>query len=342
MNINEINLGCVKDKPDPRDFRFVKSTHWTKLEPIDLRPFCPPVRAQKNIGSCTAFGSTQLFNFVRRKNKLVNWTPSPLFTYYATRKLNNLQDQDSGASIRDAIKSTAKDGVAMERYWPYDTSKYTENPPEDVWANAEKHQTLQYFKVDDFDKSIFLGCLNDGYPFIFGINLYSSFNSFQTVLTGIVPVPDTENEKMIGGHCMMAVGWKKIEQDGLEKEFLIVQNSWGTDWADHGYCYIPLEYIMTNDTFDFWTIRLTEECTEDTEDPVPTPEPVPEPTPEPEPAPKPEPVPTPVPEPIPTPKPDPVPELITNETDDEESIWKKPITYLLMLFIIMFIIFFFL
>jgi C1A family cysteine protease len=341
MSIKQMNLGCVKDQPDPRDFKFLKTTHWTELSPIDLRPFCPPVRSQSYIGSCTAFSATQLFDFVRKKNKLVNWKPSPLFTYYATRKFANLQDQDSGASVREALKSTARDGVTMERYWPYDIGKYRENPPEEAWINAEKHQTLEYFRVDDFDKSVFLGCLNDGYPFIFGIYLYSSFNSFQTVLSGIVPMPDLQNEKRIGGHCMMAVGWKKIEQEGVEKEYLIVQNSWGDTWADKGFCYIPMEYVMSNDTFDFWTIRLTEECAEDTEDPepepVPEPEPPkPEPTPEP-PKPEPEP-PTPTPEP---PKPEPKPEPSLVDEYEKKSMWKKPSTYIFIVFIIMVLVFFF-
>lgn len=343
MNLNHMNLGCIKDKPDERDFRFVKAVHWTEIAPIDLRPLCPPIRSQGPIGACTAFGCTELFDFVRRKNNLINWTPSPLFTYYATRKFANLQDQDSGASIREALKSTVRDGVAMERYWPYDTSKFREHPPEDVWINAEKHQTLQYLKVDDFDKSAFLGCLNDGYPFVFGILLYNSFNSFQTVLSGQVPIPDKENEKIIGGHCMMAVGYKKIDEGGAGKEFIIVQNSWGNNWADHGYCYIPMEYMMSNDAFDFWTIRLTEECAEDTVDPEPIPEP-PKPTPEP---PKPEPTPEPPkPEPEPPkptpepPKPEVVPEPSVVDEEQKKSIWKKPFVYFLIVFILTTLAFF--
>jgi hypothetical protein len=337
MNVLKMNLGCTKGKPDPRDHKFVKAVHWTKLEPIDLREFCPPVRAQGGLGACTAFGATQLVDFLRRKNKLVNWLPSPLFTYYATRKAENNIEEDSGATIREAVKTTAKDGVAMERFWPYDVKKFKENPPQEAWENAEKHQTLEYIKVNDFDKSEFLGCLNDGYPFVFGINLYSSFNSFQTVLSGVVTTPDTEKEKYLGGHCMMAVGWKKMEQDGKEKEFLIVQNSWGNTWGDHGYCYIPLEYVMTNETFDFWTIRLTEECAEDTEDAKPNPEPPKPPEPAPEP-PKPQPEPE---QPKPTPEP---PKPIEVEPpvieEEKESIWKNPTTYFLI-GIIAFAIFFF-
>jgi hypothetical protein len=340
-----MNLGCLKDKPDARDRKFVKTIHWTELQPIDLREFCPPVRAQGGLGSCTAFGATQLVDFLRRKNKFKNWLPSPLFTYYATRKAENTIEEDSGATIREAIKSTARDGVTMERIWPYDVKKFKQNPPEEVWINAEKHQSLEYLRINDGYKSEFLGCLNDGYPFIFGLNLYTSFHSFQTVLTGIVSTPDIEKEKIIGAHCMMAVGWKKIEQDGKEKEFLIVQNSWGLDWGDYGFCYIPLEYIMTNDSFDFWTIRLTEECAEDTEDLAPEPlksTPIPEPS-----KPNPEPIPTPNPEPIPTPNPEPPkpeppkPEPSVVDEYEKESIWKNPITYFLIGFIGFLLFFFF-
>jgi C1A family cysteine protease len=286
MDIDKFNSGCIKQKEDLRDRLYKpKYVHWTQLDNIDLRANCPNVRDQLHIGSCTAFASTSLFNFVRKKNNLTNWVPSPLFTYYATRLADKTETEDSGASVRDALKSTVRDGVAMERVWPYIVDRFTERPPDVVWEDAEKHQTLEYLKLDDFDKNVYLNCLNDGYPFVFGLNLYSSFfDPIFTMLGGFMQDPDRDNEKLIGGHCMMAVGYIKNYND---KEYLIVQNSWGNGWGDKGYCYIPLSYIMSNDSFDFWTIRLTEVCNEDIADPIPEP-PKPEPVPEP---PKPEPVP---------------------------------------------------
>ena len=285
MTILDFNSGCNKQKEDPRDRIYKpKLIHWTELNDIDLRPNCPPIRNQSSIGSCTAFASTALFNFVRKKNNLTTWTPSPLFTYYATRLADKTENEDCGASVRDALKSTVRDGVAMEQVWPYVVDKFTERPPNPVWENAEKHQTVEYLKLNDFDKNVFLNCLNDGYPFIFGLNLYSSFfdQTFSELLGGFMQEPDTDKEKLVGGHCMMAVGYLKNYNN---KEYLIVQNSWGIEWGDSGYCYIPLSYIMTNDSFDFWTIRTTEVGEEDTTNLEPTPEPVvpvpvvPEPTP---------------------------------------------------------------
>lgn len=270
MNIEEFNSGCVKQAVDPRDRSYVpKFTHWTELKDIDLRDGCTPARSQGYIGSCTAFAATALFDFIRRKNSSVNWLPSPLFTYYATRLAANLENQNSGATVKEALKSTVRDGVCMERLWPYEQAKYTERPPEEAWTDAQKHQALEYLWIDDYDKNVWLNCLNDGYPFMFGAYLYNSFfDPMISLMGGFIPEPDRENEKRVGGHCMMAVGYIK-NYNG--KEYVIVQNSWGPDWGDRGYCYLPVSYMMSNDTFDFWTIKLTEKCEEDSSDPVPEP-----------------------------------------------------------------------
>ena len=276
MVINNFKSGCVKQKADPRDHPFrVKLTHWTRLNDIDLRPGCMKSRKQGNISSCTGFAATALFDFVRRKQDATKWLPSPLFTYYVSRAITNSEQEDAGATVKDALKSTAQYGVCTERAWPYKEKNYNMRPPEEAFVSAEKHQSLEYMKIDDFDKNVWLNCLNDGFPFVFGLNLYTSFlDPVVQMMGGFMPEPDRDNEKMIGGHCMLAVGWIRNHNN---KEYLIAQNSWGVEWGDKGYCYIPLSYIMSNDSFDFWTIRLTETSSDDVDDPTTTP--APEPTP---------------------------------------------------------------
>lgn len=305
MKIEDFKSGCVKQENDPRDRKFKpKAIPWQEIGDVDLRQGCSTPRAQGEIGSCTAFASTSMFDFVRRKHSQVTWKPSPLFTYYATRVAVSSTLEDSGATIRDAIKSTVRDGVSMERAWPYVIEKYNEKPPEEAWLIAEKHQTLEYLVMNDYDRNEWMNCLHDGYPFIFGINLYQSFfDPIFTLLGGYMQDPDRFQEKIVGAHCMMAVGYIK---DYNGKSYLIAQNSWGTEWGDRGYCYIPMTYVMSNDTFDFWTIRYTEttdEYASDIEekpiveivDPAPV-DPVPEPVPEPVPIPE---VISPVVEPVP-------------------------------------------
>ena len=314
-------LGCIAGEPDHRDRLYVpKLRAQVDIFPIDLRSECNPVRNQGELGSCTAFGVTELFDFVRKKHNLTSWVPSALFTYYATRKLTNQTDEDSGATVRNALKSTVKSGVAKERIWPYNISKFTENPPQEIWDDAEKHQTIEYLNLSSFDKNIFVKCLNEGYPFAFGMVLYDSFLNSTMRSKGIISIPDFSTEKMIGGHCMLAVGYK-VEDDG--KEYMIAQNSWGQYWGDGGYCYIPLEYFLRS-AYDFWTIRLTEVCDTDEPDPIPVPEPIPVP-PTPEPAPLPEPEPTPSPAPVPVPEPVVVPPapFVVPDLESNPNPWKK-------------------
>jgi len=314
MNTDKIKFGCPVAPADSRDRAYKPRLDQTIFLDVDLRPQCPAIRNQKNLGACTAFGTTSLFNFVRMKHGLASWLPSPLFTYYATREKYGEQNMDNGAYVRDALKSTVNDGVAMERVWPYVVSRFTEKPSPQVYADAEKHQTLEYLSLSRTDKAALLACLSEGYPFVFGIPVYPSF---MNPTGGFVPLPDKVTEASIGGHCMLCVGYKK-NSDGVE--VLIVQNSWSIYWGDNGYCYIPLSYFMDS-AYDVWTIRTTEAPVDDVADEPPAPEPEPEPAPEP-PAPEPEPEPAPeppAPEPEPAPEPPtpipiPVPEPVVNDS----------------------------
>lgn len=147
-------FGCNPAPEDPRDHEYIPRLSEDEMPNVDLREHCPPVRDQGNLGACSAFGATELFDFVRRKEGLVVWTPSPLFTYYGARAAKGRQDFDGGCFVRDALGSTVNDGVAMERVWPYDETRVVVRPPQEVWDNAEKHQTLEYLKLDPLDEIV--------------------------------------------------------------------------------------------------------------------------------------------------------------------------------------------
>jgi hypothetical protein len=248
-------------------------------------------------------------------------------------------DSDSGAYVRDALKSTVNDGVAQEREWPYIVAKFNVRPDLAVWENATKHQTLEYLKINDTSKNDILNCLNEGYPFIFGLRLYSSFTgSFDTLFGGTVHEPDREKEKLLGGHCMMCVGYQKRD-DG--SEYIIAMNSWGPGWGDGGYCYIPINYFLSNDSYDFWTIRTMEVCDTDVADPVPevvVPPVVPDPVPEPDPTPVPDPV-VPIPVPVPEPQPIPTPVPIEPAPIPEDKSIKVTSLIVVIVFILLALLF---
>jgi C1A family cysteine protease len=89
----------------------------------------------------------------------------------------------------------------------------------------------------------------EGFPFVFGINIYETFESENVKNTGNVPMPDTSNEKLLGGHAVMAVMFDD------DKKVFGCRNSWGTNWGDKGYFYLPYDYILNSDlASDFWII----------------------------------------------------------------------------------------
>ena len=251
-----IKFGFVADKPDERDFLYKTSINYNlkTLPSVDLRPFCPVVANQRTLGACTAFAVTSMIDFVRDKQQKVNFIPSALFTYYTTRQIENTVNYDSGAEVRNAIKSAAVYGTAPRRMWPYQVSKFKQKPPQKAYNEALKHQAISYYRIPNGSVSLMQTCLHEGYPFVFGMYLYSGFMSTQTQKTGIVEMP-TPGEIFQGGHCMMGVGTKQI----FNKNYFIVQNSWGLNWGDKGYCYVPFEYFADkNLSVDFWTIRIME------------------------------------------------------------------------------------
>jgi C1A family cysteine protease len=160
-------------------------------------------------------------------------------------------DQDSGAMIRDGIKSVAKLGVCSEDTWGYDIGRFTERPPSEAFIEAKAHQATVYRRVLQVLHQM-QGCLASGTPFVFGFSVYQSFESEEVAKTGVVPMP-ARSEKLLGGHAVLAVGY-----DDASQRFL-VRNSWGTGWGLGGYFTMPYAYV-TNSSLasDFWAVYAVE------------------------------------------------------------------------------------
>jgi C1A family cysteine protease len=93
------------------------------------------------------------------------------------------------------------------------------------------------------------GCLASGYPFVFGFTVYASFESASVAQTGQIPMPQP-GESILGGHAVLAVGYKDDEQKW------ICRNSWSEKWGDQGYFYLDYQYLLNKGlSSDFWTIR---------------------------------------------------------------------------------------
>ena len=244
--------GWVRDIPDHRDIHRTRKLRRTDAV-IDLRSKCPEIYNQGKLGSCTANAIAAAYQFDELKQNETNtFIPSRLFIYYNERDMEGSVNYDSGAQIRDGIKSINKVGVCPETEWPYDISTFTTKPANNCYETAKNHKSVKYERlVHEFEH--LQDCLASGYPFVFGFAVYESFESPEVAKTGIMPIPN-KNEKLLGGHAVMAVGYDD------NKGAFIVRNSWGPEWGDKGYFYMPYEFMISSDyCSDFWTVQTVKD-----------------------------------------------------------------------------------
>ena len=108
-------------------------------------------------------------------------------------------------------------------------------------------KVTRYERVNDFNGCI--DALTNGYPVVMGFLVYQSFMTANVAKTGIMPYPNTKREKLLGGHAVLLVGYNKT------KKVFIARNSWGTNWGDKGYFYMPFDIVKPNMSSDYWIIK---------------------------------------------------------------------------------------
>lgn len=246
--------GWIPDLPDHRDSLYAAPVPLLQQLPpkVDLRTQVtfPPPYDQGELGSCTANAIAGAIEFAQLKEKTKNFTPSRLFIYYNERVIEGTVPYDSGAQIRDGIKSVSTIGACPETDWPYLIDRFADepkNPPS--YDDASLGKVVLYKRVIQ-NLAQMKSCLASGFPFVFGFTVYESFESELVAKTGEVPMP-AQGEQVLGGHAVLAVGY-----DDANQRF-IVRNSWGPSWGIKGYFTMPYAYMTQRDLADdFWTIRL--------------------------------------------------------------------------------------
>ena len=244
--------GWLPDRPDHRDKLYAAIAAPPRRLPVstDLRALCSPVENQGALGSCTANALVGNLEFLERKEGRAAVDLSRLFVYYNERAIEGTIREDSGAFLRDGIRTLVKQGVCTEQQWPYTISKFTVKPSAACYRQALSHQLLSYHRIVNLQEM--KTCLAEGYPFVFGFTVFESFESKTVARTGKANLPGPY-EQSVGGHAVLAVGY-----DDATRRFL-VRNSWDTDWGMKGYFTMPYDYLAGGDyADDFWTLRSFE------------------------------------------------------------------------------------
>ena len=226
----------------------------TTVSSIDLRQNFNSVKNQGAQGSCLAHAIVSIFEYAMKLNQQREFDLSEAFLYYNARHLDDEGDvsvyTDTGSRFKPAMDSLQKFGIALEKYCPYNEETYDKKPNEEAYQDALNRRLIAAKNVN---RTVFdiKSALTDGYPVAISLNLYPSFNA----VNGFIPMPsqqeidaqksDEAKETKHSRHAMVITGFC----DKLQ--MFVVRNSWGENWGENGYCYIPYSYIGNEELCNF-------------------------------------------------------------------------------------------
>jgi hypothetical protein len=185
---------------------------------------------------------------------------SPLFLYWNSRKLlselTHTPIRDVGTSIFTALGVATKMGVCAELLHPEGTDPMQE-PSALAYADGltrkiGRYEAIGVEKYKRNRKNDVLVALACGMPVVFAFPLREAFYNIVGPLdTHQAQYPRTNvainDPESVGNHAMQIVGYD------LDKDYMIVENSWGDEWGDKGYWAMP--FIALYNCFDCFAIR---------------------------------------------------------------------------------------
>jgi C1A family cysteine protease len=273
---NDQRMGWLRDYPDWRDYTrtipevrslydktgILKSDDTTRPVSVDLREWCSPVRDQGSLGACTAHAGAGMIEYLEKRLHGRHIDASRLFLYKAARNMVHLSG-DSGCYLRTTMGALSLFGIPPEEYWPYEVEGFDAEPSSFCYAFARNYQALKYVRLDppDLDKASLAGQIKAGLlaglPSAFGFSVYMSVS--QAGKDGKIPLP-LPGERLRGCHAAMAIGYDDrmaIRNDGGDTTTtgaFLIRNSWGADWGEAGYGWLPYEYVNKGLTADWWEL----------------------------------------------------------------------------------------
>ena len=208
---------------------------------VDLRKYCTPVGDQGQTSRCSAFAWTHAAELVNNMKNGDGARLSPSFTMLEFQRMQgDAQDYSYAYSGGDGTvggpdpgRVLVEEGTCRQELWPDDSDRPASSERTLV-ADAERHRldaTPHPIALDDVRKALSGGC-----PVHVAMNTGTAFSNVGR--DGVFNAAEPPSGRH-GRHAMLMVGYTG--------NFYILKNSWGADWGDKGYSYVPKNVLAESD-----------------------------------------------------------------------------------------------
>ena len=211
---------------------------------VDLRSWDILVESQGRLGSCTANAAVSMYEMLMKHEKNYALNLSRLFVYYNSRLLEQTVSTDTGAYLSDVIRALKMYGLCAEVLWPYQVENFAVKPTVDCYEDGRKRTIKDYYKLSGVTDM--LDALNNNRLVAIGLEVFEDFKELAAPYTVDLP---KDNQLPEGGHAMFLVGYDR------DRRVFLAKNSFGTYWADQGYCWITFDYADKY-VVDMWTFDI--------------------------------------------------------------------------------------
>jgi hypothetical protein len=214
---------------DERDIMYADiagdtNTNITILDPFEIKYQFEPKNQQFN--DCVPHALSEYEEIIKASNELFS-----VGFPYANRSEEDFQG--SGMITREALKHLVNEGNVLNKDFPIseeypaildELNKYDKD---DLYKKASLNKSKGYIKLTNDDIKKYM--ITENKPVIITIKVYDNIYDIKDN-KGYIPEP-TDTSKLLGGHCMLVVGFAG--------DILKILNSWG-NIGDGGYLHLNI------------------------------------------------------------------------------------------------------
>jgi hypothetical protein len=181
---------------------------------------------------------------------------SPYMLYALARRYDEFEGEaDVGSSLRGALKGWYYHGVLPESEWPaLDMPSAPDLDLDEGVATLALQRPLgAFYRVNSARLDDMQSAINELFGIVASAAVHDGWHKPKVVTRTVSRkkqtmhvITRTAESKAIGGHAFCIVGYNDVG--------FLVQNSWGEEWADHGFATLPYDDWLESG-YDAWVAR---------------------------------------------------------------------------------------